>query len=55
MFVDDNIYIYIYIVNFIVIAMKWIDKMKENGFKQTKERSRRYSTQTITDPDYPMT
>ena len=26
--------------------------MKENGFKLTKERSRRYSAQTITDADY---
>ena len=26
--------------------------MKENGFKLTKERSRRYLTQTITDADY---
>ena len=29
-----------------------IDKMKENRFKLTKERSRRYPTQTITDADY---
>ena len=29
-----------------------IDKMKENGFKLTKERSRKYPTQTITDMDY---
>ena len=28
-----------------------IDKMKENGFKLTKERCRRYPTQTITDTD----
>ena len=26
--------------------------MKNNGFKLTKERSRRYSAQTITDADY---
>ena len=26
--------------------------MKENGFKLTKERSRRYTEQTITDADY---
>ena len=26
--------------------------MKENGFKLTKERSRRYSAQTITDADF---
>ena len=29
-----------------------IDKMKENGFKLTKERSRRYCAQTITNTDY---
>ena len=28
-----------------------IDKMKENGFKLTKERTRRYPAQTITDAD----
>ena len=30
----------------------FIDKMKDNGFKLTKERSRRYPAQTITDADY---
>ena len=29
-----------------------IDKIKENGFKLTKERSRRYPAKTITDTDY---
>ena len=29
-----------------------IDLIKENGFKLTKERSRRYPAQTITDVDY---
>ena len=29
-----------------------IDKIKENGFKQTKKRSRRYPAKTITDADY---
>ena len=29
-----------------------IDKIKENGFKLTKERSRRYLAKTITDVDY---
>ena len=29
-----------------------IDLMKDNGFKLTKERSRRYPTQIITDADY---
>ena len=30
-----------------------IDKMKDNGLKLTKERSRRYPTHKITDADYP--
>ena len=30
-----------------------IYKIKENGFKLTKERSRRYPAKTITDADYP--
>ena len=29
-----------------------IDKIKENSFKLTKERSRKYPTKTITDADY---
>ena len=29
-----------------------IDKMKDNGFKRAKERSRRYPEQTIMDVDY---
>ena len=29
-----------------------IDKIKDNSFKLAKERSRRYSAQTITDADY---
>ena len=29
-----------------------IDKMKENGFKLTKERRRRYSAKTISKSDY---
>ena len=29
-----------------------IDKIKENSFKLTKERGRRYPTQTITYTDY---
>ena len=29
-----------------------IDKIKDNGFKLTKERSRRYPAQIITDADY---
>ena len=33
------------------MKLTFIDRMKENGFKPTKERSRRYPTQTITDVD----
>ena len=29
-----------------------IDKIKENGFEQTKKRSRKYPAKTITDTDY---
>ena len=42
---------------FIIICLDYvlrtsIVKIKENGFKLTKERSRRYSVKTITDADY---
>ena len=39
----------IYITLYSIFSIDWI---KENGFKLTKERSRRYPTQTITDADY---
>ena len=34
------------------VLRRSIDKIKENGFKLTKERNRRYPAQTITDADY---
>ena len=34
------------------VLRKSIDKMKDNGFKLTNERSRRYPAKTITDADY---
>ena len=38
---------------FIIYLLKTsIDKIKENGFKITKERSRRYPAKTINDADY---
>ena len=42
---------------FIIICLDYvlrtsIDKIKENGFKLTKKRSRRYPAKTITDADY---
>ena len=43
---------YLFIVCLDYEHRTFIDKMKENGFKLTKKRSRRYSAQTITDADY---
>ena len=43
-----HIYIYIYIYS---VLRTSTDKIKENGFKLTKERSRRYPAKTITDAD----
>ena len=43
---------YLFIICLDYVLRISIDKMKDNGFKLTKERSRRYSTQTITDADY---
>ena len=43
---------YLFIICLDYVLRTSIDKMKENGFKLTKERSRRYTAQTITDADY---
>ena len=43
---------YLFIIYPDYVLRTSIDKMKENGFKLTKERSRRYPTQTIMDADY---
>ena len=43
---------YLFIICLDYMLRMSIDLMKENGFKLAKERSRRYSTQTITDADY---
>ena len=43
---------YLFITCLDYVLRTSIDKMKENGFKLTKERSRRYPAQTITDADY---
>ena len=43
---------YLFIIHLDYVLRKSIDKMKENGFKLSKERSRRYPAQTITDVDY---
>ena len=44
-------------INLFIICIDYvlrtpIDVMKENGFKLSKQRNRRYSTQTITDGEY---
>ena len=43
---------YLFIIHLDYVLRTSIDKIKENGFKLTKERSERYPTQTITDADY---
>ena len=43
---------YLFIICLDNVLRTSIDKIKENSFKLTKERSRRYAAQTITDPDY---
>ena len=48
----DTLAPYLFIICLNYLLRKSIDIMKENGFKLAKERSRRYSAQTITDADY---
>ena len=43
---------YLFIICLDNVLRTSIDKMKDNGFKLTKERSRRYPAHTITDADY---
>ena len=43
---------YLFIICLDYVLRTSIDKIKENSFKLTKERSRRYLTKTITDADY---
>ena len=43
---------YLFIICQDYLLRKSIDKMKDNGFKLAKERSRRYLVQTITGADY---
>ena len=43
---------YLFIICLDDVIRTSIDKMKDNGFKLTKERSRRYPAHTITDADY---
>ena len=48
----DTLVPYFFIICLNHVFRKSIDKIKENGFKLTTERSRRYAAQTITDDDY---
>ena len=47
----DTLAPYLFIICLDVLRTS-IDKMKNNGLKLTKERSRRYPAHTITDVDY---
>ena len=48
----DTLDPYFFIICQDYMLRTYIDKIKENGFKVTKERSRRYPAKTITDADY---
>ena len=48
----DTFALYLLIICLENVLRTSIDKINENGFKLTKERSRRYPAQTITDADY---
>ena len=48
----DTLAPYLFIICLDYVIRMSIDLMKENGFIQAKERSRRYSAQTIMDADY---
>ena len=43
---------YLFIICLDYVLRTSVDKKKENSFKLTKERSRRYPTQTIMDANY---
>ena len=48
----DTLAPYLFIICLHYVLRTSVDKIKENGFKLTKERSRRYPAKTITDADY---
>ena len=48
----DTLTPYLLIISLDYVLRTFIDKMKDNGFKLKKERSRRYPTLKITDADY---
>ena len=51
----DTLAPYLFIICLDYVHRMSIDRMKENRFKLTKEKSRRYPVQTITDAATPMT
>ena len=48
----DTLAPYLFIICLDYVLRTSIDKIRENGFKLTKKRSRRYPATTITDADY---
>ena len=48
----DTLAPYLFIICLDYVLRVSIDKIKENGFQLTKERSKRYLTKTITEADY---
>ena len=48
----DTLALYLFIICLDYVLRTSIDKIRENGFKLTKKRSRRYPAKTITDADY---
>ena len=48
----DTLASYLFIICLNYVFRTPVDKIKENGFKLTKERCRRYPTKTITNTDY---
>ena len=48
----DTLAPYLFIICLDYVLRTSIDLMNENGFKQAKERNRRYPVRTITDADY---
>ena len=51
MLLGDTLAPYLFIICVDYVLRTWIDKVKDNCFKLIKEKSRRYSAQTITDAD----
>ena len=48
----DTLSPYLFIICLDYVLRTYIDKMKDNGFNLTKERSRRYPAHTLTNADY---